>query len=814
MDVRLPDGHIIRNVPDGTSKADLTAKLRSNGYDVSNLGGAGASGAGASGAGASALEIPTTYNGERAPRDEYFRIIPPGSTTSREPEPEELRTRPRSLGGATGSWAPESRGGATGSWAPESRGGATGSWHEPEPEELGTRSMEPEPEEVRMSLGSALLSGAANTPKDFVEAVSGIANAVIHLDETAKGLGAVAMGAGMNMLNLDAKQVAENLNKLSSTKKAPIDPEKLEEMKNLAGAIGSHYKKLFSDGEYLKNEFANRPVQTLMDVAIIFDLATGGLRSAARVSTMGARFGGKVGAKVGGKVGAKVAGEVGGEFGAMVGGQVGVKVGVGFKGAANALNKGAKFSEGVANKLDVSRPLLRLTTKAGFGTTKAVANWVRKLTNPQHEFITNITEKRMGNMQNIIRILENPPTESIPGYPATFVEQIGDKATPTIAASERALIKQYGSTLNADRIEKVNAAVDKHLTQVAKTDTELRAAKDIRDANKKKLYGEADKQVAELDKTFNVLSNRPSMRKAIKDAKKLLAEKGKELYVTQPIESLGRAGSISGEGVGAIKRALGDLINKTVPRKGLGSAEAGAIMSTKADFLKWAEADSKIPGYAKARKQFQKDSQVIDRMVVGRALKSKLFQSKTALEELRGNAFLSALEEELKTIKRSTGDTRYKSLSDLFTPEDLQVIREVREAIQRGEKVEDLVGLGSSAGVHLNNISHKLNFLNQYMAVFNWATSMFTSILTPKAALKLAGEMIDPNSGELLARFKKSARINTRWGQAESVIKNLGSRAQHYGLTTSLKGTIMVNKLSNEAEAQEWRNKLLPNDGY
>jgi hypothetical protein len=445
---------------------------------------------------------------------------------------------------------------------------------------------------------------------------------------------------------------------------------------------------------------------------------------------------------------------------------------------------------------------------------KAVTEFFRKMKNPQHEFITLITEERMANLQNIIRRLENPPTESVPGYPSTFVEQIGDKATPIIAASERALIKEYGSTLNAERIKKVNAAVEKHLTLVAKTDTELRAAKALRDTNKKKLYGEADKQVAELDKTFNVLSNRPSMRKAIKDAKKLLAEKGKELYVTQPIESLGRAGSISGEGVGAIKRALGDLINKTVPRKGLGSAEAGAIMSTKADFLKWAEADSKIPGYAKARKQFQKDSQVIDRMVVGRALKSKLFQSKTALEKLRGDAFLSALEEELKTIKRSTGDTRYKGLSDLFTPEDLQVIREVREAIQRGENVEDLVGLGSSAGIHLNGVSHKLNFLNQYMAVFNWATSMFTSILTPKAALKLAEEMIDPNSGELLARFKKSAGINTRWGQAESVIKNLGSRAQHYGLTTSLKGTIMVNKLSNEAEAQEWRNKLLPNDGY
>jgi hypothetical protein len=37
MDVRLPDGTIIQNVPDGISKAELTAKLKSNGYDVSKL---------------------------------------------------------------------------------------------------------------------------------------------------------------------------------------------------------------------------------------------------------------------------------------------------------------------------------------------------------------------------------------------------------------------------------------------------------------------------------------------------------------------------------------------------------------------------------------------------------------------------------------------------------------------------------------------------------------------------------------------------------------------------------------------------------
>lgn len=37
MDVRLPDGTLIKNVPEGTTKAQLTEKLRANGYDVSAL---------------------------------------------------------------------------------------------------------------------------------------------------------------------------------------------------------------------------------------------------------------------------------------------------------------------------------------------------------------------------------------------------------------------------------------------------------------------------------------------------------------------------------------------------------------------------------------------------------------------------------------------------------------------------------------------------------------------------------------------------------------------------------------------------------
>jgi hypothetical protein len=38
MDVRLPDGTVISNVPEGTTKAQLAEKLKANGYDTSKLG--------------------------------------------------------------------------------------------------------------------------------------------------------------------------------------------------------------------------------------------------------------------------------------------------------------------------------------------------------------------------------------------------------------------------------------------------------------------------------------------------------------------------------------------------------------------------------------------------------------------------------------------------------------------------------------------------------------------------------------------------------------------------------------------------------
>ena len=77
MDVRLPDGTVIKGVPDDMSKADLTAKLKSNGYDVSKLEAPAAPAVSASG-------IPTARQGV-----DQFGI--PGTVRPAEPD------APRSL---------------------------------------------------------------------------------------------------------------------------------------------------------------------------------------------------------------------------------------------------------------------------------------------------------------------------------------------------------------------------------------------------------------------------------------------------------------------------------------------------------------------------------------------------------------------------------------------------------------------------------------------------------------------------------------------------------------------------------------------
>lgn len=59
MDVRLPDGTVLRNVPDGTTKDQLRAKLAANGHDIQKMG-----------LGATADDIPTTKRtGPTDPRD-------------------------------------------------------------------------------------------------------------------------------------------------------------------------------------------------------------------------------------------------------------------------------------------------------------------------------------------------------------------------------------------------------------------------------------------------------------------------------------------------------------------------------------------------------------------------------------------------------------------------------------------------------------------------------------------------------------------------------------------------------------------------
>ena len=69
MDVTLPDGSVLKGVPDGTTKAQLTEKLKANGYDVSKLGVAPTG----------AEAIPTDHAAVPPPKDVAATVAKPSS---------------------------------------------------------------------------------------------------------------------------------------------------------------------------------------------------------------------------------------------------------------------------------------------------------------------------------------------------------------------------------------------------------------------------------------------------------------------------------------------------------------------------------------------------------------------------------------------------------------------------------------------------------------------------------------------------------------------------------------------------------------
>ena len=569
------------------------------------------------------------------------------------------------------------------------------------------------------SLTEVPVEAVKNLPESAGKFVGGVVQAVTSPLQTLTGILDAGAGALRNSLPQGVVNFVERFD---------TDPQATQRAVQTANAIGGMYKDRYGSYEGIKRTFAEDPVGAAADLST---LLTGGGAAAT-------------------KLGATQTGAALSRTGAAI------------------------------NPMRPIAPLIEQPIKLAAKGVGAVYNAL----DPKSAAYLTAVEGRGPQVLNALR----QPSELVPGSLPTAAEAASSVGATRFSAMGESARKTL-STPFFERGEGNKAAQVGAVRQVGQTADDLAAAEAIRKATAKDLYGISDKAMVAADDTFSSLLGRPSMDKVLGRASDLAAEKGQSFQIGQnrpsqvvPSSIVDEAGRPMGQTVipgevakypgsslHSMKLAFDDLI-KNPERFGIGASEVGAIKGTRAQFLNWVE--SKAPSYRTARETFADQSKPINQMAVGQYLEGKLTPAlgeETA--RLRASGFATALENAPGTIKRATGESRFQSLSDVLTPEQINILENVRADLARAQLTERQAGAARGAGPDVNLMGTEVmgsvrapNFINNVTTVANDLLRRMQGKLDQKLAIELATEMLDPAAAaaaleKALARQAKGQKM-------------------------------------------------------
>lgn len=600
------------------------------------------------------------------------------------------------------------------------------------------------------SLTEVPVEAVRNLPESAGKFVGGVVQAVTSPLQTLTGILDAGAGALRNALPQGVVNFIDQFDN---------NPEATQRAVQTANAIGGMYKDRYGSYEGIKRTFAEDPVGAAADLST---LLTGGGAAAT-------------------KLGATQTGAAMSRAGAAI------------------------------NPMRPIAPIIEAPVKLAAKGVGAVYNAL----DPKSAAYLTAVEGRGPEVLNALR----QPSEIVPGSLPTAAQAAAPAGATRFSAMGASAAKT-APTPFYERAEAQKAAQLAAVQQVGKTPAELAAAEATRKATAKQLYGISDKAMVAADDTFTSLLNRPSMDKVLARASDLAAEKGQPFQIGQNrpaqvvpssiVDEAGRPlgqtvipGEVArypGSSLHAMKMAFDDLI-KDPATFGIGSAEAKAIGRTRAQFLEWAE--SKAPSYKTARETFAAQSKPINQMEVGQFLEGKL---KPALGEetarLRAAGFAGALENAPGTIKRATGESRFQSLSEVLTPEQLKIVEDVRADLARARQTEAQATAARGAGPDVNLMGTEVmgnvrapNFINNVTTVANDLLRRMQGKLDQKLAIELAAEMLDP-----AAAAKALEKAMARQAKGEKLadpFKKTGKAASKV-----LRTPAAVNMLAPAAEVQ------------
>jgi len=442
---------------------------------------------------------------------------------------------------------------------------------------------------------------------------------------------------------------------------------------------------------------------------------------------------------------------------------------------ANVLATGAKYTNPLT-------PIIAGATAAAPVVGKAAAipvNYLRDVTNPKLAALTTAAE---GRGQQIVNALRGQ-TEIVPGS----IPTAGQAAAPVGATRYAALQAEVAKQLPTEYLERANqqaAARVAQIQDVGKTEAELNAATKLRSQVTDPLYTAARQAGNVVDvnpilaKIDDVIAKNPGNKELLTEFNAirggLVDANGIPRTNAQEIASA----------IDGLKSALAKKENAFIKKQ---------LTALKNDLTK------AVPGYETAQQTFATMSKPINQMEVGQYLENKLTGSLSE-GKLRPGVFAGAVKEAPTTLKRVTGESRFNTLDEVLTPDQMGKVQSVIDDLARDEKFNIQARAGAKGGEVLpaTAIGTIPNWLNKVVTAANMIITRLQGKIDKATAIDLATEMLDParaaaSMEKALARQAKAAATGAKVKAAAKTTADV---------TRSAKTLATVNALAAQQQAQ------------
>ncbi len=390
----------------------------------------------------------------------------------------------------------------------------------------------------------------------------------------------------------------------------------------------------------------------------------------------------------------------------------------------NALTQAAKL------------PGVNALVKAPGKAVEGLKSYGRKVIDPRS---AALMESAQGRAPQIVKELRGK-TEIVPGVVPTAGEAAVKAQVPTFASyAEKA---KTGTRQAYARSKSNKAAVEASIAKVAGTEEKLSKAQQLRSTLGTKEYEKAfSAKPLKADVELNTILDRPLSKKALVRAEDLA--KNADISV-----KVGEKYTV--EGLHYMKLAMDDLV-KDPKTFGIGTTEQAQVGRTRKALVSWLE--DKVPEYKVAREGYAERSIPINRMQIGKELEKALTTSLNTGQDLRSTLFANAIREAPKTLKKATGNTRYKSLDQVLTPAEMKIVNGVKKELVRSDEYKKMLSAAKgrapdprAAASSLGGAHAIPHLLSRVTSIANFAISRLQGKMDPKLARLAAIEIMFPKA--------------------------------------------------------------------